>query len=39
MMDGFGGGMAWGMGLTWIVVIVLLVLAVAALLKYLSSGR
>ncbi len=39
MMDGTGGGMMWGMGLTWIVVIVVLVLAGAALAKYLFSGR
>ena len=39
MMDGTGGGMMWGMGLTWIVGIVVLVLAGAALAKYLSSGR
>lgn len=39
MMDGTGGGMVFGMGLTWIVVIVVLVLAGAALAKYLSSGR
>ncbi len=29
----------WGMGLIWIVVIVVLVLAGAALAKYLFSGR
>ena len=39
MMDGIGGGMMWGMGLIWIVVIVVLVLAGAALAKYLFSGR
>ena len=39
MMDGIGGGTMWGMGLIWIVVIVVLVLAGAALAKYLSSGR
>ena len=39
MMDGIGGRMMWGMGLTWIVVLVVLVLAGAALAKYLSSGR
>ena len=39
MMDGVGGGMMWGMGLIWIVVIVVLVLAGAALAKYLLSGR
>lgn len=39
MMDGTGGGMIFGMSLTWIVVIVVLVLAGTALAKYLSSGR
>ena len=39
MMDGVGGGMMWGMGLIWIVVIVVLLLAGAALAKYLFSGR
>lgn len=37
MMDGIGGGMMWGMSFIWVVVIV--VLAVAALSKYLFSGR
>jgi hypothetical protein len=31
MMD---GGM-WGMGVTWLIVVILLVLAIAALVKYL----
>jgi len=39
MMDGMGAGMMWSMGLIWIVVILVLVLAVAALVKYLGSGR
>jgi ABC-type antimicrobial peptide transport system permease subunit len=39
MMNGMGGGMMWGMGLIWIVVIVVLVLAGAALAKYLFSAR
>lgn len=39
MNDTMGGGMMWGMGLTWIVVIVVLVLAGAALAKYLFSKR
>jgi flagellar basal body-associated protein FliL len=30
-----GGPMMWGMGLVWILVIVVLVLAAAALVKYL----
>lgn len=39
MMDGMGGGMMWGMGVIWIIVIVVLVLVGAALAKYLFSGR
>lgn len=39
MMDGMGGGMMWGMGFTWIVVVAVLVLAAAALAKYLISRR
>lgn len=34
MMNGMGG-MMWGMDLVWLIVIVVLVLAVAALVKYL----
>jgi hypothetical protein len=36
MMEG-GGAMMWGMGLLWLLVIVLLVLGIAALIKYLRS--
>ena len=32
------GGMMWGMGLVWILVILVLGLRVAALIKYLRSG-
>lgn len=32
-------GMGWGMGLVWVLVAILLVLGIAALIKYLSSGR
>lgn len=39
MNDTMGGGIMWGMGLTWIVIIVVLVLAGAALAKYLFSKR
>lgn len=36
MMDGWtGGGMMWGMGLFWLLILVVLVLAVGALIKYL----
>ncbi len=38
MMHGMMDGMMWGMGLVWLVVVVLLVLGVAALVKYLLSG-
>ena len=33
------GGMMWGMGLFWLIAIVVLVLAVAALVKYLFSDK
>lgn len=36
MMDGMDG-MMWGMGLVWLLVIVLLALGIAALLRYLLS--
>lgn len=29
------GGMMWGMGLVWLIIVVVLVLAAAALVKYL----
>ena len=38
MMEGMGG-MMWGMGLLWLLVIVVLVLAAAALIKYLRSDK
>ena len=31
------GGMFWGMGLVWILILALLVLGIAALIKYLRS--
>lgn len=33
------GGMGWGMGLIGVLVLILLVLGIAALAKYLMSGR
>jgi hypothetical protein len=42
MMDGMMnmmGGMGWGMGLISLLVIALLVLGIAALVKYLFSSR
>jgi len=38
MMDGVGW-MMWGGALVWLLVIIVLVLAAAALVKYLRSGR
>lgn len=35
MHDMMGGGMMWGMGLIWVLVVIVLVLAIAALVKYL----
>lgn len=37
MYDMMGGGMMWGMGLIWLLVLVVLVLAAAALIKYLRK--
>ena len=37
-MDGMGG-MMWGAGLFWLLLLVVLVLAAAALVKYLRSDR
>jgi type IV secretory pathway VirB2 component (pilin) len=33
------GGMMWGMGLLWILAIIVLVLLAAALVKYLFFGK
>lgn len=38
MMDGMSGGAMWGMGLIGALVLALLVLGVAALIKYLFFG-
>jgi hypothetical protein len=38
-MDGWGGPMMYGMGLIWLLVVIVLVLAGLALVKYLASGR
>jgi hypothetical protein len=37
MMDGMTSPMMWGMGLGWLLVIIVLILAAAALIKYLRS--
>jgi hypothetical protein len=34
-----GGGMMWGMGLLWLLLLVLLILGIAALVKYLFGRR
>ena len=34
-----GGAMMWGIGLLWFLTVIVLILAIAALLKYLFSGR
>jgi type IV secretory pathway VirB2 component (pilin) len=39
MMDGMGGMMMWGAGLVWLLIVIVLVLAAAALVKYLRSER
>ena len=39
MQDMMGGGMMWGMGFAWLLVVIVLILSVAALIKYLFSGR
>jgi tellurite resistance protein TehA-like permease len=38
MMNDMMPGMMWGMGLFWLLVIIDLILAAAALVKYLRSG-
>ena len=38
-MMGHMGDMMWGMGLPWLLIIVVLVLAAAALVKYLFFGK
>jgi len=39
MTDGMMDGMMWGMGLFWVLILVLLLLTGAALVKYLFFGR
>jgi hypothetical protein len=39
MMDGMGEMMMWGAGVLWLLLVVVLVLAAAALVKYLRSDR
>ena len=37
MMNGMTPEMMWGMGLVWLLVIIVLILAAGALIKYLRS--
>jgi hypothetical protein len=37
MMDQMTSGMMWGMGVLWLLAVVVLILAAAALIKYLRS--
>jgi type IV secretory pathway VirB2 component (pilin) len=37
MMDQMGGMMMWSMGLVWVLIVIVLLLAAAALVKYLIS--
>jgi hypothetical protein len=37
MGEGMSGGMMFGMGLIWVLIILVLILAVAALIKYLRN--
>jgi tellurite resistance protein TehA-like permease len=38
MMNDMMPGMMWGMGLVWLLVVIVLILAAAALIKYLRTG-
>ena len=38
MMNDMMSGMTWGMGLVWLLVVIVLILAAAALIKYLRTG-
>jgi len=38
MMSGMSPAMTWGMGLVCVLIIVVLILAAVALIKYLTSG-
>lgn len=39
MFDGMGSGMMWGGGVFGLLVLIVLVLAIAALAKYLYGGK
>ena len=38
MMNDMMPGMMWGMGLVWLLVVIVLILGAAALIKYLRTG-
>ena len=38
MMDNMMPGMMWGMGFVWLLGVIVLILAAAALIKYLRTG-
>ena len=38
MMNDMMPGMMWGMGLLWLLVVIVLILAAAALIKYLRTA-
>jgi ABC-type phosphate transport system permease subunit len=38
MMNDMMSGMMWGMALVWLLVVIVLILAAAALIKYLRTG-
>jgi len=38
MMDNMMPGMMWGMGFVWLLAVIVLILAAAALIKYLRTG-
>jgi hypothetical protein len=38
MIDNMMPGMMWGMGFVWLLVVIVLILAAAALIKYLRTG-
>jgi tellurite resistance protein TehA-like permease len=38
MMNDMMPGMMWGMGLVWLLVVIVLILAATALIKYLRTG-
>lgn len=37
--DSMTGGMMWGMGFFWLLLLILVLLSIAALVKYLFGGK